>query len=111
MLYEVITLPIMEIAQSLLRDMQQRASDDKSRDCVRDQYDRMRALKCWYKTQRNVTAWVAGVHGYLESTDLKVRQECRALLKKMVLDEIENTKDFRITSYNVCYTKLLRLIS
>ncbi len=86
-------LPIMEIAQSLLRDMQQRASDDKSRDCVRDQYDRMRALKCWYKTQRNVTAWVAGVHGYLESTDLKVRQECRALLKKMVLDEIENTKD------------------
>jgi hypothetical protein len=40
-----------------------------------------------------VTAWVAGVHGYLESKDEKVRKDCRALLKGMVLDEIENTKE------------------
>ncbi|MEK7249114.1 MAG: hypothetical protein AAB209_01695, partial [Bacteroidota bacterium] len=86
-------LPTMEKALALLKDMQKRASSDTARACVQDQYDRMRALKCWYKTQRNVTAWVAGVHGYLESTDQKVRQDCRALLKGMVLDEIENTKD------------------
>ena len=53
----------------------------------------MRALKCWYRTQRNVTAWVAGVHTYLESKDNKVKKECRQLLHDMVLDEIENTKD------------------
>jgi hypothetical protein len=53
----------------------------------------MRALKCWYRTQRNVAAWVAGVHGYMESKDEKARTVCRALLKHMVLDEIENAKD------------------
>jgi len=86
-------LPIMEKALSLLKEMQKKASAEKSKACVIDQYDRMRALKCWYKTQRNVTAWVAGVHGYMESKDKKIRQDCRALLKGMVLDEIENTKD------------------
>ncbi|MEO8166617.1 MAG: hypothetical protein ABI623_00130 [bacterium] len=86
-------LPTMQKALSLLKDMEKRASSDKAKACVRDQQDRMRALNCWYKTQRNVTAWVAGVHGYLESKDEKVRKDCRALLKGMVLDEIENTKE------------------
>ncbi len=86
-------LPTMQKGLALLKDMEKRASGEKAKACVRDQYDRMRALNCWYKTQRNVTAWVAGVHGYLESKDEKFRKDCRALLKNMVLDEIENTKD------------------
>jgi hypothetical protein len=86
-------LPTMQKALTLWKGMEKRASSDKAKTCVRDQHDRMRALNCWYKTQRNVTAWVAGVHGYLESKDEKVRKDCRALLKGMVLDEIENTKE------------------
>ncbi|HEX9655561.1 MAG TPA: hypothetical protein VGB89_01445 [Bacteroidota bacterium] len=86
-------LPTMQKALTLLKGMEKKASSDKAKTCVRDQHDRMRALNCWYKTQRNVTAWVAGVHGYLESKDEKVRKDCRALLKGMVLDEIENTKE------------------
>lgn len=85
--------PAMDKALKLLTGMLARAKDGKARACLQDQYDRMRALKSWYRTQRNVTAWVAGVHTYLETKENKVKKECRQLLHDMVLDEIENTKD------------------
>ena len=58
-----------------------------------DQMDRLRALKCWFRTHRNVAAWIAGVHGYLENSDEKIKAERRQLVKEMVLDEIENTRE------------------
>jgi hypothetical protein len=85
--------PQMEAALKLLKAMKSRATTDAAQVCVQDTYDRMRALSCWYRTQRNVTAWVAGVHSYLETTNKKVRKDSRQLLREMVLDEIENTRD------------------
>jgi len=85
--------PHMEAALKLLKSMNTRATTDAAQACVRDTFDRMRALSCWYKTQRNVTAWVAGVHSYLETTNKKVKKESKKLLREMVLDEIENTRD------------------
>ena len=85
--------PAVAKALQLLEGLLDRAKDDRSRECIQDQYDRMRALKCWYRTQRSVTAWVAGVHTYIESKDKKVKKDCRRLLHDMVLEEIENTKE------------------
>ena len=85
--------PAMEKALKLLSGMLTRAKDGRAKACIQDQYDRMRALKSWYRTQRNVTAWIAGVHTYIESRDNKTKKECRRVLHDMVLDEIENTKD------------------
>jgi hypothetical protein len=85
--------PAMDKALRLLSGMLANAGEGPAKACVQDQYDRMRALRSWYRTQRNVTAWVAGVHTYLESKDHKTRKQCRRLLHDMVLDEIENTKD------------------
>ena len=86
-------MPTMKKIMALLEGMQKKALSEKAKAVVRDQHDRMFALTCWYRTQRNVTAWVAGVHGYMESKDEAFRKKCRALLKEMVLDEIENTKE------------------
>lgn len=83
--------PELEKALALLGKMKQ--SGKASPACVTDQYDRIRAMKNWYRTQRNVTQWVACVHGYLESNDASAKKEYRSLLKAMVLDEIENAKD------------------
>jgi hypothetical protein len=85
-------MPMMKKILVLLEGMRAAATTEKARAVVQDQYDRMFALHCWYRTQRNVTAWVAGVHGYLESRDESFRKKCRTLLKAMVLDEIENTE-------------------
>jgi hypothetical protein len=86
-------LPTMDRILSLLGAMQAKAATEKAKAVIRDQEDRMVALKSWYRTQRNVSAWVAGVHGYFESKDETFRKTCRALLKGMVLDEIENAKE------------------
>jgi len=59
-----------------------------------DQRDRLRALRCWLRTQRSTAAWIAGVPGYLKAQDETVRTERRQLLREMVEQEIENTRDF-----------------
>lgn len=85
--------PPLAEALKLLATMKRRASNDTAQACVTDQLDRMRGLHCWYRSQRNVTAWVAGVHTYLETSDRRIRRESRKLLHDMVLDEIENTRE------------------
>ncbi len=71
----------------------QLGEDDPASKLFIDQMDRLRALKCWFRTHRNVAAWIAGVHGYLENSDAKIRAKRKQLVKEMVLDEIENTRE------------------
>ncbi|MGE5313492.1 MAG: hypothetical protein ACM3Q4_02220 [Acidobacteriota bacterium] len=85
-------LPVIDKAVSLAASMKKRAVSEKEVKVAEDAYDRFFALKCWYRNQRNVTAWIAGVHGYLETKDAKEKQWCRKVLRDMVLDEIDNTK-------------------
>ena len=85
--------PILRRAERLLAAMRGRATDDVALACITDCADRMTGLRCWYRNQRNVAAWVAGVHGWLESDDAAVKADCKALLHDMVLDEIENTRE------------------
>jgi len=66
---------------------------DPAKNLFVDQSDRLRALKCWFRTHRNVAAWITGVHGYLENKNATIRIERRQMVKEMVLDEIENTKE------------------
>ncbi|MDH7516113.1 MAG: hypothetical protein QHI48_09595 [Bacteroidota bacterium] len=57
-----------------------------------DTRDRLVALRCWYRNQRNAAAWVAGVHGFLEAENDLAREDCRRVLRDMVHDEIRNTR-------------------
>ncbi len=62
---------------------------------IEDQYVRISALRCWFETQRNVAAWIAGVYGYLaagRAGDERARKENRALLREMGEREIENSR-------------------
>jgi len=68
--------------------------EEPAREVFVDQRDRLRALRCWLRTQRSTAAWIAGVPGYLKAQDETVRTERRQLLREMVEQEIENTRDF-----------------
>jgi hypothetical protein len=85
--------PVMTKAVALAESILKRAKTEQEVACAQDQYDRFLGLLYWYRTQYAVTVWVAGVHTYLGSKDPVERNKCRALLKKMVLDDIQNTKD------------------
>jgi hypothetical protein len=65
---------------------------DPARALLVDQRDRLRGLRCWLTTGRNVSAWIADVHGYLDSDDRSVRRECRSRLRAMVASEIANAR-------------------
>ncbi|HSA95062.1 MAG TPA: hypothetical protein VLJ16_03370, partial [Acidobacteriota bacterium] len=58
-----------------------------------DQLDRLRGLRCYFRTLRNTAAWVAGVHGYIETKDPASKAKRREAVRAMVDDEIRNARD------------------
>ncbi len=61
-------------------------------EAFRHLYDRLVGVQCWFRTQRNVAGWIEGVHGYIEAESKDEKTRCRALVRKIVLDEKENAK-------------------
>ncbi len=68
-------------------------SDGSARAVFVDQLDRLRGLRCYFRTLRNTAAWVAGVHGYIEAKDPAEKARRRDMVRDMVDDEIRNAKD------------------
>ena len=103
-----MVFPPLEKALELLQNAQNDLRDAKSLKFVVDQADRVRALRSWMRTQRNVAAWVAGVHTYHESSDAGLRAESKKLLREMVLSEIQNAQDL-LNLWNSSNTKWMIL--
>lgn len=57
---------------------------------VSDHLVRLKALRCWFMTQRSVAAWVAGVHGWMRAKTMGARRRHRAALDDMMRKEIAN---------------------
>ena len=57
-------------------------------------------------TRRNVSAWIANVHGYLEADDRAEKDACRKRLREMVSLEIANTKRL-LSLWNTCATEFM----
>jgi hypothetical protein len=84
--------PLMRKTLALSKNLLDNAPNDGAKIFFSDLYNRFTALNCWFRNQRNIAVWIAGVHGYLETEDEGDKRKYRALLHDMVLDEIENTK-------------------
>ncbi len=59
---------------------------------IADQLVRLKALRCWFMTERNVAAWVAGVYGWMEASSIRARRRHRAMLADMMRKEMANSK-------------------
>jgi len=59
-------------------------------DVLQDQLVRTKALRSWLMTQRNVAAWVTGVHGYLNSKDLAEKKMYQSIIDQMIDLELDN---------------------
>ena len=62
-----------------------------STEVLEDQRDRLIALRCYFRTLRNIGGWVAGVYGYLEAASPEARNRARRELVATIDDEIRNT--------------------
>lgn len=86
--------PEIERAVALARDGRDQAGpEDPSREVFAHLYDRLEGTRCWYRTQRNIAAWIEGVHGYMEAGDPNEKHRCRELVRHTVLDEKENARE------------------
>ena len=57
-----------------------------------DLRDRLVAYRCFAKTLRNLSAWVAGVHGYLAAETEAEKQSRLTVVQEMVASELANAK-------------------
>jgi hypothetical protein len=60
---------------------------------IRDQQVRLRALRCWIMTHRNLSAWVAGVYGWMGAPTGAEKARWRTVLDRMIAKEIANSRD------------------
>lgn len=83
----------MEKAVELLSHIRSQARHQLGNgNVIEDQYIRLNALRCWFMTQRNVAAWIAGVYGFLETEVESEKEKNREFLKDAMKKEIENSK-------------------
>ncbi|HTS00449.1 MAG TPA: hypothetical protein VML00_11885, partial [Bacteroidota bacterium] len=62
---------------------------------ILDQRDRLVALRCYFRTLRNIAGWVAGVHGYLDARNRGAREQSLRALRETIDDEIANASALR----------------
>ncbi len=67
-------------------------SDGSSRIVWAHHCDRLKGAQSWFRSQRNIAAWIEGVHGYIEASEPSDKKRCRELVRQTVLDEKENAK-------------------
>jgi len=78
----------------ILTEAVERKSDKSGKGGILyDQLIRIKALKNWIMTHRNIAAWITGVHGYIRSTEDSDRKKYRALLDEMIASEISNMEE------------------
>lgn len=58
---------------------------------IADQLVRLRALRCWLMTHRNVAAWVAGVHEWIGAVTPADKATWRAVVDDLIAREIANS--------------------
>jgi len=71
----------------------ERKKNERAISVFRDQLDRCRALQCLFVTLRNAATWIYAVRKYLETSNPKLKTQCRNILKKMMDSEIQNSRD------------------
>jgi len=84
----------LDEAVELLKNAEPEAADNLATgNVIEDQLVRARALRCWFMTQRNVAAWIACVHGYIDVESGPERKKLSSELATMIEKEIDNTHE------------------
>lgn len=66
-------------------------SGSTERDVLYDQWIRIKALKCWMTTQRNIAAWITTVYGYMNARSEKVKSSEKKNIQDLIRLEIDNS--------------------
>ena len=83
----------LDEAIDLAKQAVDHATDEPvAREVFVDLRDRLVAYRCYAMTMRNISAWIAGVHGYLQADTEAEKQSRLTMVQEMVASELANTK-------------------
>ena len=83
----------MDRAIASLEAVEERASTSLGDgNAIVDQLVRLKALRCWFMTQRNVAAWIVGVCGYMQAKSDIEKAECRRIVDELIGKELDNSE-------------------
>ena len=85
--------PLDEAISLLRAALEKKDLVSSSKEVMQDQHDRLVALRCYFRTLRNIGGWVAGVYGFLQSNSPEGKDAMRKALLETIDDEIRNAQD------------------
>lgn len=85
--------PLQQAITEAEKTVERIPQGDPAREIFIDLKDRLHGARCYFRTLRNVGAWVAGVHGYLEATTEADKEARLRMVREMVDDELQNARD------------------
>ena len=87
------SLPAIAKAIELAEDgLESSQANARAREVWTHHLDRLKGSQSWLRSQRNIAAWIEGVHGYIESDAPADKERCRQLVRETILDEKENAQ-------------------
>ena len=86
--------PSLNVAINILEKIKEKATGILGdQNIINDQLIRLKALRCWFMTQRNIAAWIFGVYGYINTNNNSVKKEKINLVRDMINKEIKNSEE------------------
>jgi len=84
--------PLDEAITLAQQAVDQTANEASVHDVFVDLRDRLIGYRCYAMTIRNLSAWIAGVHGYLRAETEDEKQSRLTMVREMVASELANTR-------------------
>ena len=84
--------PINKAIDLLEKHTGKKSNNKNEPDAIYDQLIRIKALKYWMMTQRNIAAWITGVYGFMEAKNQNEKNRFRSVVVDLIQKEIENSK-------------------
>jgi hypothetical protein len=66
---------------------------DGASPIMTDQLIRLKALRCWITTQRNIAVWVDSVYGFMAAEEPSHRQQYKLAMRDMMRNEMANSEE------------------
>jgi hypothetical protein len=77
---------------------------------LQDQHDRLQALRCYFRTLRNIAGWIAGVHGYMAASSPDAQKMMLSAVRATIDDELKNAEDL-LQLWNTTRTEFMPVAS
>jgi hypothetical protein len=91
--FDIAVFPPLEKAVAGAGDSLRRSASAEAGRVFADVRDRLRAWRSYAMTLRNMLAWTASVHGYINAVPGPAKDRFRTLCREMVQSELGNARD------------------